>query len=127
LSTSHRVEVVLVEAALTSLLEAFAELQCVREEIKRLETSLGEVVDVEFTVRTQEGERIGVMRNAETKTYELVAQNCGSENALKAMNKVRQTYSKIKVMNELRSKGYQLAKEERLPNGKVRLVVQKWQ
>ncbi len=47
--------------------------------------------------------------------------------ALETVNKIKQVYSKIKVLNDLKKKGYDKVKEEKLPDGSIRFVVQKWQ
>lgn len=101
------------------------QLHCALQEIKRIEDEMGQIHEVEVAFKNEAGELIGLKKASDGK-MELVAQNCKSASALETMRKVKQTYARLKILNEVKARGYQSVKEEKLANGSVRIVVQKW-
>lgn len=123
---SRSVEVELVLAFMGAVVKAIEEIGLAREEVKAIETHCGEVVAVDFVVRTQEGDKIGI-KQTESGDVQLIAADPQKVTTVQTMNQIKQTYARIKVMEELQRKGYRLTKEEKTTDGRIRLVVQRWQ
>jgi hypothetical protein len=116
----------LVILFMDALVKAIQEIGLAREELKQLETSCGETLDVDFVLRNKHGDRIGVKTTANGETH-LIPANPERPTAVKSLNQIKQSYARIKVLDELQRKGYRLTKEENLADGTVRMVVQRWQ
>ncbi len=112
-------------------MNAFKELHAAREELDRL----NEAAYNEEGIENEEWEtvvelvedapiRVKKNRNEEICIEPVDEQN---EQAVHSVKKVKQIYSRIKVLNDLKRKGYDKVKEQKLPDGSIRLVVQKWQ
>lgn len=98
---------------------------------KTLVDSVGNKIAVDLVLTNTFGDRIGVKAkppvNGEPQPLEFIFQDASSTSAKKTIDQVRQAYARLEILNDLKSKGYKNVKEERLPNGSIRLVVQKWQ
>jgi hypothetical protein len=123
---SRSSEVSLVVTYLQTLVQACSELALATRELKRLETTTGEILEVDFVVENKHGDKIGV-KQTQSGEIKLMAADAQSVTACKTIDQMRQGYARIKIMEEVKRKGYQLAKEERLADGTVRMVVQRWQ
>jgi hypothetical protein len=123
---SRSSEIDLVVLFLGALAKAVQEIGLAREEIKSLETECGEKVTVDFVVRNEQGDRIGV-KQTESGEIHLIAANPSSASSTKTLGQIKQTYARIQVLEEVQRKGYRLAKEEKMADGTVRMVVQRWQ
>ena len=71
------------------------------------------------------GERIRVVPGKDN-TFELVPENPESKEAQATVCRIRQAYSRLQVLDTLKKRGYKDVKEERRPDGSIRLVVQRW-
>lgn len=120
---SQGVEIVVLVQGLAALFEAVAEAGAeYRQQRKRMQGADGTVHDVDYVVTDQSGAEVGVKVGAGEKVT-LVAHGApGSSLA----GKVVQRYAYSKVTSELKAKGYQIAKEEKQPDGTVRVVLQRW-
>ena len=107
------------------IIEGVRELNMEVEENKKIVNCEGITEKVDLLITNEEGQKIGV-RKDEDGNASFILEEKESEEMLKTINKIRQRYSKIKIMNEVRKKGYNSVKEEVLSNGKIRLVVEKW-
>lgn len=98
---------------------------------KLIVDSVGNRIAVDLVLTNAFGDRIGVKTNppinGEQQALAFVYEDEKSKSARKTVDHVRQAYARLEVLNDLKSKGYQNVKEERLANGSIRLVVQKWQ
>ena len=104
---------------------AVNDLKNATEEMKQFENCQGEKVKVDYVIKNEVGEKIGVRTNQEGNV-EFVVQNDKSPTVKSTIDKVTQAYSRIKVLDEVKRKGYQTVKEEKLANGSIRLVVERW-
>jgi hypothetical protein len=110
-------------------------LACVAQGVKELDYALeqeqellncdNELVKVNLLIKTHEGKEIGVIEKDNSIEFVVHDINCAiTQNAIK---KIKQRYAKQALLHELQSQGYTKIKEERLPNGKIRMVVEKWE
>ncbi|MBI5528420.1 MAG: DUF1257 domain-containing protein [Deltaproteobacteria bacterium] len=105
---------------------ALNELKLAVRDLRELRCADGCVVKVDGVVETGTGERIGV-RLQTGKPVELVLADPKSDAARACVDKVKQAYARLKVLDEVKKKGYKKVKEEVLPDGSIRVVVQRWQ
>jgi hypothetical protein len=122
---SREVEIELVAGLVSSLVDAIKELSLARKELKELEDCHGKRVAVDYVIENQQGEKIGVRAN-KAGNIEFVPQKPDSAATKETINQLKQTCARLKVMDEVKRQGYQKIKEEKLPNGSIRLVVQRW-
>lgn len=120
---SQGVEIVVLVQGLAALFEAVAEAGAeYRQQRTQMQGADGKVQEVDYVVTDQSGAQVGVKVGAGEKVT-LVAHGApGSALA----GKVVQRYAYSKVTSELRAKGYQIAKEEKQPDGTVKVVLQRW-
>lgn len=123
MSTSVGIDLAIV--SLASLIEAVKDLNLAREELKQLEDCKGVQRKVDFVIVNEVGERIGVAQTAEGQV-EFVTQKAESKTAAATINQVKQAYARLRILDEVKRKGYQQVKQEKLADGSIRLVVQKW-
>jgi hypothetical protein len=123
---SNSVEMDCVVASIDMLLDSIRALSLAREELKVLRTNKGNEIKVDFVVKTEQGESIGV-RSADNGVIEFIPENPESAGARTTINMIKQSYARIKILSEVKGKGYKSVKEEKLADGSIRLVVQKWQ
>jgi hypothetical protein len=122
---SREVEIELVAGLVDSLFGAIQELRLARKELKELEDCHGKRVAVDYVIENQQGEKIGVRAN-EAGNVEFIPQKPQSKSTQETINQLKQTCARLKVLDEVKRQGYQKVKEEKLPNGSIRLVVQRW-
>jgi len=91
-----------------------------------VENCAGEKVKVDYVLKNKTGDRIGLRANPKTNAVEFVAKDLEKASVKESVSAALQAYSRIKILNEVKSKGYGKVKEEKLPNGSIRLVVEKW-
>ena len=114
-----------------TVMDAFRELKAAQKELDRL----NEVAYNKNGIENEEWEAIvELAKNAPIRVKKSVNKGIcvepvdeKNEQAVESVRKVKQIYSRIKVLNELKKKGYDKVKEQKLPDGSIRLVVQKWQ
>ena len=82
---------------------------------------------VDLCIKNEVGEVIGIRQNQKSGRTEFVLQGKETETVKATLDKVKQAYSRVKVLNEVKKNGYSSVKEEKLSDGSIRLVVQKWQ
>jgi hypothetical protein len=110
-------------------------LACIAQGVQELNYSLekemeivnceNEIVKISLLIKTPEGQEIGVNQSADGIEFIVHDINCAiTQNAIK---KIKQRYSKYVLLHELQSKGYTKIKEEKLSNGSIRMVVEKWE
>src|SRR5512134_2377559 len=114
--------VVLVQG-LAALFEAVAEAGAeYRAQRRQMQGADGKVHDVDYVVTDQSGAEVGVKVGAGEKVTLVAHGPRGSQLA----GKVVQRYAYSKVTQELKQKGYQVAREEKQPDGTVKVVMQRW-
>jgi hypothetical protein len=80
---------------------------------------------VDYVVRDAAGAEVGVKVDRRTEEATFIAGDCAGRGKALA-GRITQRYAYARVTEEMRRKGYQLAKEERAPDGTVRLVWNRW-
>lgn len=104
---------------------AVNDLREANKEIRMLENCEGQKVEVDYVIKNEVGDKIGVRTNQEGNV-EFVVQNDKSPTVKETVDKVTQAYARLKILDEVKRKGYKSVKEEKLANGSIRLVVEKW-
>jgi hypothetical protein len=93
--------------------------------------SVGQRIACDLVFENAYGDVIGVKEppavDGKAQPLEFIHVNPKSKTSLETLDRVRQAYARLEVLNELKNKGYKQVKEEKLANGSIRLVVQKWQ
>ena len=97
----------------------------ITEEEKELLNCDNEIIKVSLLIKTHEGKEIGVIEKNDS--IEFVVQDLNCAVTLSALKKIKQRYAKHALLHELQAQGYSKVKEEKLPNGKVRMVVERWE
>lgn len=113
-------------ASLALLLEGIKQLGLVAQEWRELSDHPGQKCKVDYVVQNEQGDQIGLRLN-KNGPVEFIVENPEKKSVQETLGKVKQMYVRLKVIDEVKRKGYQQVKEEKLPNGSIRLVVQKWQ
>lgn len=106
------------------LLEGVRQLGLAIQETKELLDAKGHACKVDYIIKTKQGDEIGVQTTATGVNF--VVAHPDKESVKTTMNEVKQVYSRLKILNSVKAKGYSQVKEEKLPDGSIRLVVQKW-
>jgi hypothetical protein len=123
---SQGAEIVVVVEGLAELFRAAAEAGAeVLRERKRLETADGRSHEVDAVLRDGSAE-VGVRIDPGTRQAVFVPRDCEAGEGKALAGRVVQRYAYSRVMQELKAKGYQVAKEERQRDGSVKLVFQRW-
>jgi hypothetical protein len=116
----------LVGAGIKLLVCGINDLKYAIENKKKIKTTEGVERDVDFVVENNQGDQVGIHTNKDGNV-EMIQVNCNSETSKEMVNKMKQAYAKLKVLQEAKKRGYKELKEEKLADGSVRIVVQKWQ
>lgn len=120
---SQGVEILLVVQGLAGLIEAVAEAGAEwHQQRKQMQGADGKVHHVDYVVTDAAGAEVGVKVEAGEKVT-LVAHGAG---AAALAGRVRQRYAYSKLTGELKAKGYQIAREEKQPDGTLKVVLQRW-
>lgn len=123
---------VLLQGGVALLLEAIAEAGAQIAEEEQLRTTDGRTHRVKYVARDAEGGVVGVQVDAKSGEAKLVAQDCDAGRASQASksqalaHRIAQRYATSRVTEELRRKGYQLAREEKQVDGTLKQVWQRW-
>ena len=113
-----------VSLGLHCITTGLKELNYAYEKNKEITYCNNQIVEVQLLIKTLEGKVIGIIEKQEG--FEFVANDINCAITQAAIKKIKQRYSKYTLLHELESKGYAKIKEEKLPNGKIRMVVEKW-
>jgi len=123
---SQGADVVLVVESLAELFRAAAEAGAeVLEERQRLRTSDGQSHEVAAVLRDGTT-TVGVKVDPRSREVVLVPQDCQAGPGQALAGRVKQRYAYSRVLQELKQKGYQVAREEKQRDGSVKLVFQRW-
>jgi len=106
------------------LLESFRQLGIAVQELQEYRDEKGHVCPVDLVAKTATGDEIGIVKSAEGVNF-LVA-HPERKSVQESINQVKQVYSRLKILHAVKAKGYSQVKEEKLADGSIRLVVQKW-
>lgn len=123
---------VLLQGGVALLLEAIAEAGAEIAEEEMLRSTDGRTHRVKYVARDAEGGVVGVQVDERSGEAKLVVQDCDAGQASKASrsralaDRIAQRYATSRVTEELRRKGYQLAREEKQVDGTLKQVWQRW-
>jgi hypothetical protein len=122
---SQSVDVSILVVGLAELLRAVSEAGC--EAVKQSQfESEGRTHKVDLVVKDEQGTEVGVKVDEKTGVATFVGHEGKNQAATTLAHRVAQRYAYSKVLGELKSKGYQIAKEEKQKDGTIRLVAQRW-
>jgi hypothetical protein len=119
---SQGVEIVVLVQGVAGLLQAIAEAGAAYRQQRKLQTAHGQV-DLDYVVTDADGAEVGVKVDEKSKQATFVASDARGR-AL--AGRVAQRYAYSRVTEELKRKGYQVAKEEKLADGTVKVVLSRW-
>ncbi len=129
---SNSVEIECLIKSVDFLINSLNELSLANSDLRKLEKEKrlmqnchGEKVEVDFLIKNEIGEKIGVRQNKEGN-YDFILEK-ETKTSKETVNKIVQAYARLKILNDVKNKGYRNVKEEKLPNGSIRIVVEKWQ
>ena len=106
------------------LVQALNELRIVRRELRELVDASRRHHAVDYAIEAEDGQLVGVREKGDTTELVTIGDPAKVQGTI---DRVRQAYSRLKVINEVKKQGYRIAKEERLKDGSFRVVVQRWQ
>ena len=124
---SQSVEMSVVVVGMAELIRAALEagLQALEEQ-KELRTEDGRTHAVDLVVKDEQGTEVGVRVDGKTGVATFVGHDGKDKRVTALANRVVQRYAYSKVTDELKRKGYQIAKEEKQKDGTIKLVAQRW-
>lgn len=124
---SQSVELSVVVVGMAELVRAVLEAGAqALEEQKELRTQDGRTHKVDLVVKDEQGTEVGVKVDRQTGVATFVGHEGKDKRATALANRVVQRYAYSKVTDELKRKGYQIAKEEKQKDGTIKLVAQRW-
>lgn len=108
---------------ITSLVE---ELGVAFRQMKELKTDDGQRHQVQGVIEDGNGAVVGVKVNPKNGQVELVAKDCHGTKGKALAQRVAQKWAHVKVMEELRRKGYRVSREEQQADGTIKVVAERW-
>jgi hypothetical protein len=123
---SQSVDVSILVVGLAELMRAVAEAGCEAVKQSELQTEDGHTHKVDMVVRDEQGTEVGVKLDQKTGVATFVGHEGKDKRKTALANRVAQRYAYSKVLDELKRKGYQIAKEEKQKDGTITLVAQRW-
>ncbi len=113
------------EFNINELNDALRELRLVQRELVEFEDHQRRIHQVDFAIETEDGQFICV-REVVDGHAEFILQDRGSKKQIATVNNIKQAYARLKILNQAKRQGYKNVKEEKLKDGSVRLVLEKW-
>ncbi|HSN93008.1 MAG TPA: DUF1257 domain-containing protein [Anaeromyxobacteraceae bacterium] len=123
---SQRADITVVVQGVALLLEAVAEAGAEILERRRLAASDGTVHDVDWVARDASGAEVGVKVDPRTERATFVPADCEGGKGKALAGRIAQRYARSRVLQDLRAKGYEVAREETGRDGTVKLVLARW-
>lgn len=123
---SQVVEIGLVIEGMSALVQAIKEAGLEARQEKSFRSEDGKVHAVDLVVSDEAGTRVGVAVDRSTGRASFVTREKDPRRGTALAGRVAQRYAYSRVMEDLRRKGYQVAREEKQPDGTIRLVAQRW-
>ncbi len=114
--------IVAIDALIGSLMGSGLSHQSARE----LRTEDGKVHRVDLVVTDEQGTQVGVRVDHESGQATFVGHERGEGRTTALVNRIAQRYAHSRVLEELKRKGYQVARENRQPDGTITIVAQRW-
>jgi hypothetical protein len=123
---SQSIALIIVVQGLAELVRATAEAGLRYDTQKQFRTADGKNHAVDIVVTDEAGTQVGVKVNQKTGVATFVGHDEKDKRATAVANRISQRYAYSKAVDELKRKGYQIAKEEKQKDGSIRLVAQRW-
>jgi hypothetical protein len=123
---SQSVDVAILVVGLAELVRAVTEAGCEAVKQSEMRTEDGRTHKVDLVVRDEQGTEVGVKVDQKTGVATFVGHEGKDKRKTALANRVAQRYAYSKVLDELKRKGYQVAKEEKHKDGAITLVAQRW-
>lgn len=123
---SHQVDLDIVVVGMTALIEAVIQCGYDHAEAKQFETDDGERHKVDLVIEDKQGGKVGVKIDKKTQAATFIAHDCKGQQGRRIAQTVTQRWAYAKVTEELRQKGYQIAKEEKQADGTIKITAGKW-
>jgi uncharacterized protein DUF1257 len=123
---SQSVEMETVVRGMSALLKAIAESGLRHEERGELVTEDGRRHEVDLVVTDEAGTEVGVKVDKKTGVATFVGHDDRNKRASALANRIAQRYAYSKALDELKRKGYQVAREEKQKDGTIKIVAQRW-
>lgn len=117
---------VVLQGGVALLLEAIAQAGAEIAQEEELRTTDGRTHRVDWVATDAAGAKVGVQVDAKTGQAVLVPQDCDAGKGKALAGRITQRYAYARVTEEMRRKGYQLAREEKQQDGTLKLVWQRW-
>jgi hypothetical protein len=123
---SQVVEIGLVIEGMAALVQAIKEAGLEARREKSFRTEDGRTHAVDLVVSDESGTQVGVAVDQRTGRASFVTREKDPRRGTALANRVAQRYAYSRVMEDLKRKGYQVSREEKQPDGTIRLVAQRW-
>ncbi len=123
---SQSVDVAILIVGVAELIRAVTEAGCEAVKQSEMKTEDGRTHKVDLVVKDEQGTQVGVKVDQKTGVATFVGHDGKDKRATALANRVAQRYAYSKVTEELKRKGYQIAKEEKQKDGTIKLVAQRW-
>lgn len=122
---SQSVELGIVVQGLAELIRATLEAGLRYEPQKEFRTTDGRDHGVDLVVSDEAGTQVGVKVDKKgVATF--IGHDEKDKRATALTHRIAQRYAYSKVLEELKRKGYQIAKEEKQKDGTIKLLAQRW-
>jgi hypothetical protein len=120
------VDLDIVVVGMTELLAAVVEAGLRYEEQASIRTEDGRTHAVDVVVKDEQGTEVGVKVDKKSGVATFVGHDDKNRRASALANRVAQRYAYSRVVEELKRKGYTIAKEQKQKDGTIALVAQRW-
>jgi len=110
-------------SALTGIVQ---ELGLAFRQLSELKTDDGQRHAVAGVIEDRAGGVVGVKIDKKSGQVELVPKDCHGQKGKALANRVAQRWAHLKVVEELRKKGYRVAREETQADGTIKVVAERW-
>jgi hypothetical protein len=111
---------------MAELLQTVVSLSLIQTTAESFETENGETHRVDLVVSDDAGTRVGVKIDAESGQAVFVAHDTTDRRASALIGRIAQRHAYSRIMEELKRKGYKIAREEAQTDGSIKLVAQRW-
>jgi len=123
---SQSVELAIAVFGMAELIEAVVDSGLRHERRSEYRGEDGRTHEVDLTVSDEHGTQVGVKVDEKTGRATFVGHDGRNKRATALVNRIAQRYAYSKTLEELKRKGYQIAKEEMQKDGTIKLVAQRW-
>jgi hypothetical protein len=108
-----------------TLNKALKELELTYKQGGTIHSSCGDSEEVAFVIDNEQGGKLGI-RQKKDKSFDFVMEDEDVKVNKEIVSKIKQKYNYMKVMDELKKKGYNLETEEVAADKSLRLKFTKW-